>query len=51
MPLVDTYRAVLIEGTQPDWMALFAPCLLAISLLYIGYNTFVRVKYRFVEEL
>ncbi len=51
VPLVTAYRAVLIEGTQPDWLALLVACLLAVGFLYIGYNVFMRLKYRFVEEL
>jgi lipopolysaccharide transport system permease protein len=49
--LLEAYRAVLIGGMQPDWLSLLAPCLLALGLLFVGYRIFIRVSYRFVEEL
>lgn len=49
--LLEAYRAVLIGGMQPDWLSLLAPCLLALGLLFVGYRMFIRVSYRFMEEL
>jgi lipopolysaccharide transport system permease protein len=49
--LLDAYRAVLMEGAQPDWPSLVAPCLLAIGLLFVGYRFFAGMSYRFVDEL
>jgi lipopolysaccharide transport system permease protein len=49
--LLEAYRALLIQGTQPDWSALFGPFVLALFLLTIGLKIFERVKDRFVEVL
>ncbi|MDY6901808.1 MAG: ABC transporter permease [Cyanobacteriota bacterium] len=49
--LVTAYRDILIEGTQPNWLALL---LLAISITIIlpmGYFYFKRQSARFVEEI
>ena len=51
VPLIDAYRSVLIEGIQPDWMALSFTCTMAVFFLIVGYKIFVWLKYRFVEEL
>ena len=49
--LLEAYRAVLMEGVQPDWLPLMAVCIVAALLLYAGYRFFTHVSYRFVEEL
>lgn len=49
--VLDAYRAVLLEGSQPDWLSLLPVCVLAAALLYVGYRFFTRVSYRFVDEL
>lgn len=49
--LLEAYRDVLMEGVQPDWLALAGVGLFAGLLLYAGYRFFSHVSYRFVEEL
>jgi lipopolysaccharide transport system permease protein len=49
--LLEAYRTLLIEGTQPEWWSLLAPSLLALGLLGVGYTVFTRASHRFVEEL
>lgn len=49
--LVEAYRAVLLGGPLPSWEALVLLAGVAAVLLYAGYHAFVRVSYRFVEEL
>jgi ABC-type polysaccharide/polyol phosphate export permease len=49
--LLNAYRAVLLQGAQPDWQALLFPCVLAVGLLCTGYVVFLKTSYRFVEEL
>ena len=49
--LVEAYRAVLIQGTSPDWLSLMMIGMIAVSLLVFSYKNFMRVSYRFVEEL
>ncbi|MBE9060370.1 ABC transporter permease [cf. Phormidesmis sp. LEGE 11477] len=49
--IINAYRAVFIEGVQPDWMALGAIALLSAALLPIGYAIFQHQSFRFVEDL
>lgn len=49
--LVEAYRAILIEGIQPNWLSVLGLSLFAIVLLRIGYKVFMQTSYRFVEEL
>ncbi len=49
--LIDGYRAILLHGVMPDWYVLAGVAVFAAGLLYAGHRTFVRVSYRFVEEL
>jgi len=49
--LVEAYRAVLIQGASPDWLSLMVIGMIAVSLLVFSYKKFMRVSYRFVEEL
>jgi lipopolysaccharide transport system permease protein len=51
VPLLEAYRAVLLEGTLPNALPLFVLSVLAIGLLYFGFKVFLEVSYRFVEEL
>lgn len=49
--LVTSYRQILIEGTQPDWLALgiiLGGCAIALP---VGYRVFKRQSLRFVEEI
>ncbi|MEA5593352.1 ABC transporter permease [Rivularia sp. UHCC 0363] len=49
--IVTAYRDILINGTQPNWLALL---LLAVSIsviLPVGYFYFKRQSARFVEEI
>ncbi|NEP34932.1 ABC transporter permease [Moorena sp. SIO3B2] len=49
--LVTAYRAVLIKGTPPDWIALLVMALVTAVFLPIGLQIFRWQSDRFVEEL
>ncbi|OUC12657.1 MAG: ABC transporter [Alkalinema sp. CACIAM 70d] len=49
--LIDTYRAVLIDGQFPQWTALVGLVVLCSLLLPIGYQIFKHQSARFVEEV
>lgn len=49
--IVDAYRAVLMEGQLPEILPLSILSVVALVLLWIGYNIFKRASYTFVEEL
>ena len=49
--LVNAYRAILIDGSAPDWWSMLVLALVAILLLAIGLVIFQRVSYRFAEEV
>ena len=49
--IVTAYRAVLIDGTQPDWLPLIVIGGCIAVLLPIGLQFFRRQSDRFVEEL
>ena len=49
--LIVAYRDILIEGTLPDWSSLLWPCLFGLVFFVIGYKVFMRINYRFVDEL
>jgi lipopolysaccharide transport system permease protein len=48
---VDSYRSVLITGTQPNWTPLFAIAVLTCALLPLSQRMFKLYSARFVEEL
>ncbi|MCB8926166.1 MAG: ABC transporter permease [Ardenticatenaceae bacterium] len=49
--LLDAYRAILIYGQPPDFLALGLLLVLSVALLAVGYRLFLQTSYRFVEEL
>ncbi len=49
--IINAYRTILIEGTQPDWLVLGAIAIISTGLLPIGYKIFEYQSIRFVEEL
>jgi lipopolysaccharide transport system permease protein len=49
--IVTAYRAILLWGIQPDWLALAIIAAITAGLLPIGYSLFKRQSLRFVEEL
>lgn len=49
--LINSYRAVLLDGTQPDWFGLFLTFIAALVLLLAGYKFFIWLKFRFIEEI
>lgn len=49
--LLDAYRAILINGQPPDFLALGLLLGLSAALLVVGYRLFLQTSYRFVEEL
>ncbi len=51
VPLLGAYRAILLKGTQPDWLALLIVSLVVAALLPIGLGIFRKQSTTFVEEL
>lgn len=51
VPIVTAYRAILIQGTQPDWQPLLIIAAVMAVCLPIGLQFFRRQSDRFVEEL
>lgn len=49
--IITAYRAILLWGTQPDWLALFIIAMITALLLPFGYYIFKQQSHRFVEEL
>jgi lipopolysaccharide transport system permease protein len=49
--LLEAYRAILIKGQSPDWIALLGLAVMTSCLLPIGYRIFKRQSQRFVEEI
>ncbi len=49
--LLDAYRAILIDGQPPNLLALLVLALLSTAALWLSQRYFVRMSYRFVEEL
>ena len=49
--LIDAYRAVLLRGSLPVWLPLLLLGMLGACLLYVSLKVFMRMSYRFVEEL
>lgn len=49
--IVDAYRAVLMRAEWPTMWPLLALALFSSVLLYAGYKLFVRMSYRFAEEI
>jgi ABC-type polysaccharide/polyol phosphate export permease len=51
VPLVQGYRAILLEGAWPDWRAIAAVALVSLAVLFLGYRYFRHASYRFLEDL
>jgi ABC-type polysaccharide/polyol phosphate export permease len=51
VPLVQGYRAILLEGAWPDWHATAAVALVSLAVLFLGYRYFRHASYRFLEDL
>ncbi|OUL28413.1 ABC transporter [Nostoc sp. T09] len=49
--IVSAYRAILMQGTQPNWQSLFILAVVMVVCLPIGLQFFKRQSHRFVEEL
>lgn len=49
--LLEAYRAILLRGALPDSPLLILIGALAGALLWVNASIFLRVKYRFAEEL
>ncbi|MGB3511116.1 MAG: ABC transporter permease [Microcoleaceae cyanobacterium] len=49
--IVNAYRDILIEGVQPNWLALLIVAVFTLVLLPIGYFYFKHQSNHFVEEL
>ncbi|BDA72037.1 ABC-2 type transporter [Calothrix sp. PCC 7716] len=49
--LVTAYRDILINGTQPNWLALLLLTISTTIILPVGYFYFKKQSARFVEEI
>lgn len=49
--IVTAYRAILLWGIQPDWLALLIIATITAGLLPFSYFIFKQQSHRFVEEL
>jgi lipopolysaccharide transport system permease protein len=49
--LLDAYRAVLLDGRPPNWIALSLLALVSLALIAVGRGLFMRSSGSFVEEL
>lgn len=49
--LLEAYRAILLGGAWPSGSNLLTLGLLATGLLFVGHRVFIRLSYRFVEEM
>ncbi|MBK8901210.1 MAG: ABC transporter permease [Anaerolineaceae bacterium] len=49
--LLNAYRAILINGQQPNFAALGLLLVGSLGLLAVGYRLFLQTSYRFAEEL
>jgi len=49
--LIESYRAILLDGTFPNWSGLFTLAVIGGLLLPIGYQIFQHQSERFVEEV
>jgi len=49
--LIESYRAILLNGTLPNFVGLLTLVLIGGILLPIGYHIFQRQRERFVEEI
>lgn len=48
---VESYRSILLENTGLDWWPVMIICGLSILLLLVGRKLFLRLSYRFAEEI
>ena len=51
VPIVESYRQILMRGQQPDWMALAIVAAMTLILLPVGYKVFKRQSLKFIEEI
>jgi lipopolysaccharide transport system permease protein len=49
--IIGAYRDVLLGGVMPNWFSMLLLGLLASSLLFTSYRIFMKMSYRFAEEL
>jgi lipopolysaccharide transport system permease protein len=49
--LITAYRAVLIQGSSPNWVPLLGIGVAALGLFIVGHRYFLAQSDRFVEEL
>lgn len=49
--LLSSYRGILLKGEFPDFISTFIFGSFSTGLLYFSYRMFVRVNYRFAEEI
>ncbi len=51
VPILEGYRAILIDGTWPDWSGLVASLAFALTLLALALRNFQSASRRFLEEI
>ena len=49
--LLEAYRSLLFRGLFFDWVPILVIGLGALALLFFSLNVFLKVRYRFLEEL
>lgn len=48
-PLIQSYRAVMLEGVWPDWRGLAISAGISATVFILGYVYFKRVEWRFAD--
>jgi len=51
VPLIEAYRAILIQGEWPSMASLSILAVCSVGFLALSYTVFMRASYHFVEEL
>lgn len=48
---VEAYRSILLDGNEINWWVITVIGAFSILLLYVGRHLFLKLSYRFVEEI
>jgi lipopolysaccharide transport system permease protein len=51
IPIIDSFRNILLYGTQPDWNSLSYSLIVGASVIVIGVMVFKRIEKSFAEDL
>jgi lipopolysaccharide transport system permease protein len=49
--ILEAYRSILLHGQVPRTLPLMVTGLTSLAVLAVGWSLFIRVSYRFIEEL